>query len=114
MIGSNALQISLGNTVSAYMSLGMTIITLFNPIVTMCFVRPYRKALLNILSGRRGRVSGNSGSSPRAGPPVLAKPAAPHGVQPQTGPTTVQSATMTCQKTDPVSCPESPEDFILG
>ncbi|KAH7702343.1 7TM GPCR protein [Aphelenchoides avenae] len=48
MIGSNALQIPLGHTISAYLSLGMTIITLANPIVTMYFVRPYREALLNM------------------------------------------------------------------
>lgn len=53
MIGSNALQISLGHTVSAYLSLGMTVITLANPIVTMYFVRPYREGLLYMLHIRK-------------------------------------------------------------
>ncbi|KAH7695205.1 7TM GPCR protein, partial [Aphelenchoides avenae] len=48
MIGSNALQIPLG-PVSAYISLGMTIITLANPLVTVYFVKPYRDGLLCLL-----------------------------------------------------------------
>ncbi|KAH7715107.1 CRE-SRD-32 protein [Aphelenchoides avenae] len=56
MVGSNALQIPLGHTVSAYLSLGMTVITLANPIVTMYFVKPYRQGLLCLLGIRKRSV----------------------------------------------------------
>ncbi|KAH7721033.1 hypothetical protein AAVH_11500 [Aphelenchoides avenae] len=68
MIGSNAMQIPLGHTVSAYLSLGMTVITLANPLVTMYFVPPYREVLLCMLRLRKKAVvtphsSAVSGSS---------------------------------------------------
>ncbi|KAH7707757.1 hypothetical protein AAVH_25000, partial [Aphelenchoides avenae] len=56
MVGSNALQIPLGHTVSAYLSLGMTVITLANPIVTMYFVKPYRQGLWYLLGVRKRPV----------------------------------------------------------
>ncbi|KAH7721300.1 hypothetical protein AAVH_11263, partial [Aphelenchoides avenae] len=58
MVGSNALQIPLplGHTVSAYLSLGMTVITLANPIVTMYFVKPYRQGLMCLLGIRKKPV----------------------------------------------------------
>ncbi|KAH7696974.1 hypothetical protein AAVH_35945, partial [Aphelenchoides avenae] len=52
MIASGALQIPLGSA-SAYMSLGMTTITLANPLVTMYFIRPYRNGLLRLLRLKR-------------------------------------------------------------
>ncbi|KAH7710580.1 Protein Y9C9A.5 [Aphelenchoides avenae] len=52
MISSAALGIKNG-PISAYMSIGMTVITLANPIVTIWFVRPYRDGLLHVLRIRR-------------------------------------------------------------
>ena len=42
---------------SVYSSLGMTIITLLNPIVTVYFVRSYRRGLLRILRLPAGLAS---------------------------------------------------------
>lgn len=42
VILSSALQVPLG-AISAYLSVAVPIITLFNPIVTMYYVRPYRQ-----------------------------------------------------------------------
>lgn len=57
MIGSNALQTPLGPS-SAFISLGMTIVTLANPLVTVYFVKPYREGLKSLLRLNR-RVQPN-------------------------------------------------------
>lgn len=57
MIGSEWLEIPIGLHVSAFLSLGMTLLTLTNPLVAMIFVRPYRLGLLKLLGIRSKIVS---------------------------------------------------------
>ncbi|KAH7722480.1 hypothetical protein AAVH_10006 [Aphelenchoides avenae] len=52
MISTAALGINNG-PISAYMSIGMTIITLVNPLVAILFIRPYRNGFLRLLHIRR-------------------------------------------------------------
>ena len=52
MISTAALGINNG-PISAYMSIGMTIITLVNPLVAIFFIRPYRNGFIRLLHIRR-------------------------------------------------------------
>lgn len=52
MIGSEWLEIPIGLHLSAFLSLGMTLLTFTNPLVAMIFVGPYRQGLLKLLGIR--------------------------------------------------------------
>lgn len=56
VILSSALQVPLG-AISAYLSVAVPIITFFNPIVTIYFVRPYRREIARWFHRRSHRVT---------------------------------------------------------
>lgn len=55
MVGASALGTVLG-PVTAFFTIGMTVITLVNPIATILLVRPYRSAVGRMLGIRDGSV----------------------------------------------------------
>lgn len=52
MITADVLEMHLG-PITAHLSIGMTIITLANPITAIYFIRPYREGLLEMLRIRK-------------------------------------------------------------
>lgn len=52
MMSATVVEINLG-PITAYLSIGMTIITLANPTTAIYFIRPYREGLLETLRIRK-------------------------------------------------------------
>ncbi|KAH7703465.1 hypothetical protein AAVH_29360 [Aphelenchoides avenae] len=62
MCGANLVGTSFG-PISVFVTIGMTSITLVNPIATIAIIKPYRHALLAVVFGRKSKNAVSAASS---------------------------------------------------